>query len=157
MRFSASTVPLRKVIDEICPSPVARRLSRNRREPGCQSRLVGVPDHRRIEQRGRFQRVLLGEVRADQHPAILAQGLVGQQVLLDLFEPVQEEVAGSLMAVVELAHHVLEQGVDFRLRERHDPGDDPLDPMLAGRLERPDHDPAVVGLQDDARPPDVQP
>ena len=44
MRFSASTVPLRNVIDEMCPSPVARRLSTNRREPssspdwsGCQT------------------------------------------------------------------------------------------------------------------------
>ena len=35
--------------------------------------------------------------------------LVGQEVLLDLLEPVQEEVAGSLMAAVELAHHVVEQ------------------------------------------------
>ena len=46
-----------------------------------QPRLVGVPDHRGIEQRRRFQRVLLGEVRADQHPAILAQRLVGQEVI----------------------------------------------------------------------------
>ena len=44
---SASIVPLRNVIDEIWPSPVARRLSKNRRDPSVQARLVGVPDHRR--------------------------------------------------------------------------------------------------------------
>ena len=69
----------------------------------------------------------------------------------------QKEVAGFLMAAVKLAHHVVEQDVDLLLRERHDPRDDPFDPMLVGRLERPDDDPAVVGLQDDAGPPDIQP
>ena len=34
MRLFASIVPLRNVIDEIWPSPVARRLSKNRRTPG---------------------------------------------------------------------------------------------------------------------------
>ena len=87
-------------------------------EPACalfQSGLVGVPDHRRIEERGRFQRVFLGEVRADQHPAILGERLVGEQVFLELIKPVQKEVAGFLMAAVKLAHHVVEQGIDFRL------------------------------------------
>ena len=68
----------------------------------------------------------------------------------------QKEVAGFLMAAVKLAHHVVEQDVDFLFRERHDPRDDPFDPMVAGRLEGPDHDPAVVGFEDDARPADVQ-
>ena len=76
--------------------------------------------------------------------------LVGQQVLLDLLEAVQEEVAGLLVAVVELAHHVAEQEVDFRLGERHQPRQDSLDPLSAGRLERPDDDPAVGGLEHDA-------
>ena len=34
MLYSASTVPERNVIEEMCPSPVARKLSTNRREPG---------------------------------------------------------------------------------------------------------------------------
>ena len=43
IRFAASITPERKVIEEICPSPVARRLRMNRRDPsgrpdwsGCQ-------------------------------------------------------------------------------------------------------------------------
>ena len=90
----------------------------NRREPVGQARLVGVPDHRRVEQRRRFQRVFLGEVRADQQPAVLAQRLVGQQVAADLLEAVQEELAGLLVAVVELPHHVVQQALDLRLGER---------------------------------------
>ena len=101
--------PERKVIDEMCPSPVARRLRMNRREPVGQARLVRVPDHRRVEQGRRFQRVFLGEVGADQKPAVLAERLVGQQVLADLLEAVQEELAGPLVAAAELPHHLLEQ------------------------------------------------
>ena len=99
--------------------------------PVGQPRLVGVPDHRRIEQGRRFQRVFLGEVRADQQPAVLADRLVGQQVAPDLLEAVQEEVAGPLVPLAELAHHVVEQALDLRLGERRDPRDDPLDPVLA--------------------------
>ncbi len=122
-----------------------------------QPRLVGVPDHRRVEQGRRFQRVFLREVRADQHPPVLAEVLVGQEVAPDLLEPVQEEMAGLLVPVVKLPHHVLDEGVDLRLREGHDARDDPLDPVLVGQLERPDHDPGVAGLQHDARAPDIQP
>ena len=127
MRVSESTVPLRKVIEEIWPSPVARRLRQESPRSGLEPRLVGVPDHRGIEKRSRFERVFLGEVGADQHPAIFAHLLIGQKVLLDLFKAVQEEVAGLLMAVVKLAHHVAEQEVDLGLGERHQPGEDSLD------------------------------
>ena len=36
------------------------------------------------------------------------------------------------------------------------PGDDPFDALVAGGLERPDDDPAVVRLQDDAGAPDFE-
>ena len=126
---------------------------RSGREP----RLVGVPHHRRIEERSRFQRVLLGEIGADQHSAVFAHLLIGQKVLLDLLETVQEEVTGLLMPVVKLAHHVTEQEIDFRLRHRHQPRQDSLDALGVGQLEGADDDPAVGGLQHDAGPPDLQP
>ena len=44
-----------------------------------------------------------------------AERLVGEQVFLELFKSMQKEVAGSLMAAVKLAHHVVEQDVDFQL------------------------------------------
>ena len=48
--------------------------------PVGQARLVGVPDHRGVEQGRRFQGVFLGEVGADQQAPALADRLVGQQV-----------------------------------------------------------------------------
>ena len=56
-----------------CPSPTARTLITKRSSPGVQPGLVRVGDHRRIEQRGRLDRVLLGEVRADQRGARSAE------------------------------------------------------------------------------------
>ena len=130
------------MIDEMCPSPVARRLRMNRRDPGGQARLVGVPDHRRVEQGRRFQGVFLGEVGADQQPPALAERLVGQQVAPDLLEPVQEELAGPLVPLAELPHHLLQQAFDLPLGERRDARDDLLDPVLVRHLERPDDDAA---------------
>ena len=75
--------------------------------------------------------------------------LVCEQVLFDLFKPVQEDVDGPLVAAAKLAHHALEQAFDFLLRKRHDAGDDPLFAIVMSRLERANHDAAVVGLQDD--------
>ncbi len=122
-----------------------------------QARLVRVPDHRRVEQGRRFQRIFLSEIGADQHSPVLAQVLVRQEMTANLLEPVQEEMAGLLVPVVKLAHHALDEGVNLRLREGHESRDDPLDAVLVGQLERPDHDPGVAGLQDDARAPDIQP
>ena len=73
-----------------------------------------------------------------------------------MFKPVEEEFAGLLMAIAEFAHHVFEKEVDFGLGQRHDAGDDPLDAVLARRLERTDDDPAVVRFQDNARSLDVE-
>ena len=95
----ASTVPERNVIEEICPSPVARRLSTNRRDPFGTSALVGVPDERWIEERRRFERILVGEIGADEEPPLLAQRFVGKQVPPDAFESLQEDSCGAVDAV----------------------------------------------------------
>ena len=116
---------------------------------GGQARLVGVPDHRGVEQGRRFQGVFLREVRADQQAAGLADRPVGQQVAPDLLEAVQEELARPLVAIAELAHHAGEQALDLRLGERRHAGDDLLGAVLARRVERPHHDAGVVGLEDD--------
>ena len=123
--------------------------------PVGQARLVGVPDHRRVEQGRRFQGVFLGEVGADQQAPALADRLVGQQVLADLLEAVQEELAGPLVPLAELPHHALQQALDLRLGEGRDAGDDLLDPVLARRLERPDDDAGVGRLEDDPGAIDV--
>ena len=115
-----------------------------------QARLVGVPDHRGVEQGGRFEGVFLREVGADQEAAGLADRPVGQEVSPDLLEAVQEELAGSLVAVTELAHHAAEQPLDLRLGERGQTRDDLLGAVFARRVERPHHDAGIVGLEDDS-------
>ena len=63
------STPDRNVIDDTCPSPVARRLKNESLRTGRHARLIGVPNHRRIEQCRRFERVLLREISADQQLA----------------------------------------------------------------------------------------
>src|SRR5207248_58908 len=123
--------------------------------PGGQARLVGVPDHRGIEQGRRLQRVFLGEVGADQQAPALADRLVGQQVFPDLLEAVQEELAGPLVPLAELPHHRLQQALDLTLGEGRDARDDLLDPALARHLERPDDDAGVGRPEDDPGALDV--
>jgi hypothetical protein len=108
------------------------------RGSGRQARLVRVPDQRRVEQGRRFQRVFLGEVGADQQAAILAERLVGQHVLADVLEPVQEELAGPVVALAELPDHVLQQALDVTVGEGRDACDDLFNPRLARHLEWPD-------------------
>ena len=102
----ASMIPERNVIDDTCPSPVARKLTMNRLEPLLHARLVRMPDDRRVKQRRRLQRVLLCKVSAQQQFAILAERCVGQQKLLRVLKAVQDELARLLMPAVELGEQV---------------------------------------------------
>src|SRR5262249_35329117 len=108
-----------------------------------EARLVGVPDHGRIEQGRRFQGVLLSEVRPDQKLAALAQLLVGEQEMLDEPEAFAKELPGRLMPVEELAEHVLEEPLNFWLREGHHARNDLDGTVLVDRPERPDDDPRI--------------
>ena len=92
---------------------------------------------------------------ADQQATVFAQVLIGQEVLLDLLEAIQEEVACLLVAVVKFAHHVAEQRVDVGLGKRHQPRQDSLNPLGACWFKWADDDPAVGGFQDDAGSPDL--
>ena len=115
-----------------------------------------MPDHRGVEKRRGFQRVLLGEIGAHEQLAVLAQRLIGQEMALDLFKAIEEEVAGFLMPVAEFAEDVVQQDVDLGLGERRHPPENAFDPVFAGRLERSDDDPAVIGPDDDSRSPDIE-
>src|SRR5271157_4861611 len=117
-----------------------------------QAGLVGMPDHRRIEECRGLQSVFLGEIGAHEQLPVLAERLIGQEMSLDLFKSPEEELAGLLMPVPEFTQHVIQEEIDLRLGERRDPPQDPLDPVLAGRLERSDDNPAVVWPDDDSRP-----
>src|SRR5258708_4202966 len=109
-----------------------------------------MPDQARIEQRRRFERVFLREVRTDQELAVMTYHLIGEQILLHVIEALQKIVERLLMPAPELFHHVVEQGDDFRLRKRHDPGYDPLDPSLDRRVEKPEVHPGEIRPQDES-------
>src|SRR6266404_1161324 len=81
--------------------------------------------------------------------------MVGQPVLADLVEPVQEERTGPLMPLAELPHHLFQLALDLPLGEGRDPGDDPLDSALVGHLERSDDDARVGRFEDDSGAIDV--
>ena len=65
----ASITPERNSIDEMCPSPMARRL-KTKRCRRSESLLVGRRHDQRIAQRGGLDRVLVGEIGADEQLAL---------------------------------------------------------------------------------------
>ena len=58
--------PVRNSIDEMWPSPTARRLITKRVSPARQAALVGVGDDGRVEQGGAFERDFTSEIGADE-------------------------------------------------------------------------------------------
>ena len=74
---SAAIEPERNVSEETCPSPTARRLRMKRFAPAGASRLVGMRDDARIEQRRRFERILVQEIGADEPALLLGERRVG--------------------------------------------------------------------------------
>ena len=80
MALAPSITPVRNSIDEMCPSPTARRLITNLRSPAASPGLIGGQHQRRIEQRGPFDGVLVGEVGADEQPALPRQRDVAHPV-----------------------------------------------------------------------------
>ena len=71
--------PVRNVMEEMWPSPVARRLRTKRNAPAGRPGLIGVRDDGRIEQRGRFQRVFGQEIGAYQQAPLFGEVLARRQ------------------------------------------------------------------------------
>ena len=115
---------------------------------GRQARLVRMPHDRRVEQRRRLQRVFLREVTADQQLTVLAERYIGEQKLSRVLEAVKNELPGFLVPAVKFREQVVHQPIDFILRERHHPGDDPQSPLRIRKLERTDQYPRVGRLDE---------
>ena len=155
IRWSGWMIPVRKVMEEMCPSPVARKLRIKRRAPGRQVRLVRVRDDGGIEQGRRFQGVFGQEIGADQQLSLFGEFLIGQQEVADLFESFQKEFADLLVALGEFGGDFVQERADSLFRQRHDPGDDPADPLGISRIEWPQKNAGLVGLEDGGRAFDV--
>ena len=136
MRCCALTVPVRKVMEEMCPSPVARRLRMKRSAPCGQSGLVGMRHDGRIEQRRGLRRIFVREVSADERLPFRRGLRAVVQVMLHLREAVAENLFNLLVPVLKLAQHLAQQPGDFLVRERHDAGDDPPRDVVADWDER---------------------
>jgi hypothetical protein len=52
-----------------------------------------------------------------------------------LFKPFQKELADLLVSLGEVSKDFVQEGADLVFRERHDPGDDPGDPLRIPRSE----------------------
>ena len=68
-----STMPVRNSMDEMCPSPTARRLMTNLRFARAEAGLIGRGHERRIEEGGPLDGVLVGEVGADEEAPLSRQ------------------------------------------------------------------------------------
>ena len=123
--------------------------------------LVGMHDGRRVEQRRRLHRVLVGEPGADEAAALVGQlGVVGYAVRDPLV--VRQQHAGQVAVPAPVAITHAPQGrADLVLGQREDPRQDPGRPgttvvreLVTGN-EQPGQHPRRVGLQDDIGPRDA--
>ena len=114
---------------------------------GRQTGLVGMRHDGGIEQRSGFQRVFGQEIGADQQSSLFGYVLIRRQRLADLFEALQEELADVLVALGELSGDFVQQRADPVFRKRHDPGDDPGDPLGTTRIEGPQENAGLVGIE----------
>ena len=118
---AASNVPLRKAIEETCPSAVARKLRMKRNEPGGRARLIGVRHHRRVEQRRGFERILVSEVSAEQQFSIFGEPLAIEQIGADLVKASAKELVDLQLAVAKLGANPVQQMMNVVLRQSHNP------------------------------------
>ena len=110
--------------------------------------------HRRIEQGRGFQRIFLREKGAQQQLPRLAQALVGDEVVAQLLEALQEKRPQPLVPVGKFAQHGLRPPFRFQFRERHHASDDFQHPLAVGELEGAKKDPRVVRFKNDGRASD---
>jgi len=75
-----------------------------------------MPHERRIEQRRRFQRILLSKVGSQQQPTVFAQWSIGEEVTFDVLKSSLEERLGILVTPVKFFENVSELLIDLLFR-----------------------------------------
>lgn len=76
------------------------------------------------------------EIRPDEH-LTFARGLsLAVQVMSHAREAIEEKPFDTLVAVMEIAQHLLQLSRDFVLRESHDAADDSVRDVFCGGPER---------------------
>ena len=115
-----------------------------------QSALVGVLDDGRVEERGAFERVFAGEVRADQQPALAVGGVVGQAERGDHLVMGLEEVLRARVPAAELLHDPVQPVGDLRVGEREDAADNLGHALVVAGQKGPQEHARAVGQELDA-------
>ena len=119
------------------PFPGGAQAENKPQSAGWQIGLVRVRNDGWIEQGSGFQGVFGQKIGADQQSPLFGQVLILRQPLADLFEAFQKELADLLVPLGEVGADLVQERTDLVFRERHDPGDDPADPLGTARIEWP--------------------
>ena len=118
--------------------------------------LVVMRDDRRIEQRGRLDRILGGQVGPDQQAAIVrkvvrrADHRHGRAAIL------LERGGDVAVAGTKLQKHLVQQAIDLPAAQTVDPIDEAVDPRLPAGIEKTGNDAANVAGEGDRQTLDVQ-
>ena len=114
-----------------------------------------MPHERRIEQRRRFERIFLGEVRTKKQLTVFAKRSIREEVVIEVFKPSLEEFLGFLVPPVEFFKHLSELVIDLFFRQHADAPDDTQHTLVAGRLEWSQDDALFVGRENESGSFDV--
>jgi hypothetical protein len=115
---------------------------------GRKVRLIGVRNDGRIEQGCRFQGEFANEIGTDQQLSLLGNFLIGQNEVVDLFEPFQKGSMELLVSLREFSKYFLQEWPDLVFWERHDSGDDSANSLGSLRSERAQKNAGLVGSED---------
>ena len=126
-------MPVRNSIEEMCPSPVARRLRMKRSSPSARPDWSGCGDDRGIEERGGFERVFAGEKRADVELAGLGERAAAEDVAFTRSKFRRQTARRSGWRSPKSASHGGELLLDLGFAEGQGAADDVHDARRIGR------------------------
>ena len=98
------SVPVRKPIEELWPSPMALTLITNRRRTRADSRLIWMHHHARIAECCALYGVLTGERRTEQQSAGWRQLELGVEAIRELICMAKERLGQAVMSTFETRH-----------------------------------------------------
>ncbi|MEK6606318.1 MAG: hypothetical protein AABZ30_01540 [Myxococcota bacterium] len=130
---------------------------------GWEVALVGREHHRRVEQRGGLDRVLVREIRADQQAPFATELGARGDVVRDSLEVPLEDLFEPFVARREVRHDARKRRGYLRLRELEDPLHEQFRPRLTAahdlfaRQKRLGDDAAGIGQQGACGSRDRQP
>jgi len=118
---------------------------RSRRKVG----LVRVRHDRGIEQRRRFERVLVREIGAEKQLPLLGKPGTGPQPGSHLLETPPQEFQDLHVTIAELGFHLRQQRCDLALGKCHHHGPDVRGALPVGGMERPGQHSRAIRMENE--------